>query len=128
MTVSWYIALAFLVAAAAAVNAAGYVLGLWHDETIFDEVVHFFTSFALMAALGTALIRRGLAGAFTNRMFLTFGALGLLLGLLWEAVEWAIGIIGGRTDTLLDLAMDLAGAVAAAALVSRLTPERDAAE
>lgn len=45
------------------------------------------STFPLMAVIGMALVRRGFIGPSTNRMFLTFGALGLLLGLLWEAVE-----------------------------------------
>lgn len=111
-----HIFLTFLLITAAGVNAAGYLLGLWHDETIFDEAVHFFTTFAITAAIGTALVRSGMLQA-TSRIYLVVPALGLLLGLSWEVIELIIGIIGGRTDTLFDLAMDLAGALAAAALV-----------
>lgn len=123
MTTRWKIFVGFLLMLAVAVNAGGYLLGLWHDETLFDEAVHAYTSFAVMAAVGTALVRRRLVRAFTNRIYLAFAAIGLLLGLLWEAVEWTMGIIGGRTDTLLDLSMDTVGALAAAALVSWAFPD-----
>lgn len=108
---------AALLIAAALVNAAGYLLTLWHDETMFDEAVHFYTSFAVVAAIG----RAALASNRLRRSGPRWTALlviGILLGLAWEAFEYMIGIIGSRQDTLMDLAMDLAGALLAAGLVS----------
>lgn len=102
---------------AALVNAAGYLLSLWHDETVFDEVVHLFTSFAVLASIGKFLITaKGMRPSATLTAWLL--AFALILGIAWEFFEWVIGIIGGRQDTLMDLAMDVAGGALAAALVS----------
>lgn len=125
MTSRWNFFVAFLLMLALTVNAAGYLLGLWHEKTMFDEAVHAYTSFAVMTAVGTALVHRRLVRTLIRRVFLAFAAIGLLLGLLWEAIEWIIGIIGGRTDTLLDLSMDAVGALAAAALISWVFPDLD---
>jgi len=107
-----------LLIGAAAVNAAGYVLGLWHDRTLFDEAVHAFTTFAGMLALlwvaaGRTHLLNGMSalGIVASALFA-----GLVLGLVWEGFEWIIGIIGNRRDTLIDLAMDSIGAVAAGIL------------
>lgn len=107
----------FLIALAAAVNGAGYTMTLWHDETLFDEIVHAFTTFAGMAAIGWALHRSDtkLRSSRTVLMWSIIG-LGLVLGLLWELFEYLIGIIGSPRDTIIDLAMDMIGAGAAAAL------------
>ena len=70
-------------------------------------------------------MHRRLVRTLIRRVFLAFAAIGLLLGLLWKAIEWIIGIIGGRTDTLLDLSMDAVGALAAAALISWVFPDLD---
>lgn len=107
---------AALVAVAVLVNASGYLLSLWHDETVFDEAVHFYTSFAMVAAIGW-LALRGAASRRSPPSWWVLVPLGLLLGLAWEAVEWALGIIGTGRDTLMDLAMDAAGAGSAAALI-----------
>ena len=53
MTSRWNFFVAFLLMLALTVNAAGYLLGLWHEKTMFDEAVHAYTSFAVMTAVGT---------------------------------------------------------------------------
>ena len=118
--------LLFLVAGL--VNAAGYALQLWQSPVWFDETVHFYTSFAVMAGLGwLALARTRLFGRSVPFLLAVTG-LGLLLGILWEVFEWVVGIIGARGDTIVDLVMDTLGAVAAglfcawAAGASRLSP------
>ncbi len=103
---------------AATVNAVGYVIRLWHERTMFDEVVHAFTTFAGMTALIWAAIHhtRLLEGMSFLAVVASALAAGLLLGLVWEGFEWLIGIIGDRRDTMIDLAMDCLGAVAAGLL------------
>lgn len=108
---------AALLIVAALVNAAGYLLNLWHEETVFDEVVHFYTSFAVVAAIGRAALAAGRLRRRGSR-WTALPLIGLVLGLAWEAFEYAIGIIGSRHDTLMDLAMDMAGALLATVLVS----------
>ena len=107
-----------LIATAGAVNATGYILTLWHERTPFDEVVHAFTSFAGMVAIGWLVLRQHLRPG--PRLFWSAVAIGLAIGLLWEGLEWLIGIIGDRRDTLMDLAMDGLGAVAAGVFLSWL--------
>jgi len=117
-----------LLIVAATVNAAGYILGLWHERTMFDEIVHAFTTFAGMTALiwlatrDGRLLHRASAFSVVESAFLA----GLVLGLVWEGFEWAIGIIGNQRDTLVDLAMDSLGAVTAvlifAGFRTRLAP------
>ncbi len=102
----------------ATVNAAGYILGLWHERTLFDEIVHAFTTFAGMTALIWMATRDGRilnrASALTVVGFALLA--GFILGLIWEGFEWVIGIIGNQRDTLIDLAMDSLGAVTAGLL------------
>ena len=107
----------FLLALAAAVNGAGYTMTLWHDETLFDEIVHGFTTFAGMAAIGWALARRpGKLRESRSFLVATMLGLALVLGLLWELFEYLIGIIGTPRDTGIDVVMDMIGASLAAAL------------
>ena len=111
------IVVAVLLVIAALVNAAGYLLDLWREETAFDEAVHFFTSFVVTLAGGLALLRvRRLAHSRLQLLFAVVG-LGLALGLAWEAFEWLIGIVGSPRDTRVDLLMDAGGAAAAAAVI-----------
>lgn len=114
---SFYVA---LLSAAVLVNAAGYLFNLWHDETIFDEAVHFYTSFAVVAALGRLAVEKDWLPSGASR-WLALPALGMIMGLAWEAFEYMIGIIGSRHDTLMDLAMDGAGALLATALIDRVS-------
>lgn len=100
---------------AALINALGYVLTLWHERTPFDEIVHAFTSFTVCAAAGWLLLSRTrlVSGDENVKLVLAVAAIGLVIGVLWEIFEWIIGIIGGPTDTIMDLVMDMIGAVAA---------------
>ncbi len=98
---------------ACAVNAAGYVFTLWHEETAFDETVHAFTSFTIAAAAGWYLVVRNDVASDPPRQVAMITAIGLVVGVLWEIFEWAIGIIGTRRDTIIDLVMDIIGSVAA---------------
>jgi len=100
-----------LLALAAAVNGAGYTMTLWHDQTLFDEVVHGFTTFAGMAAIGWALVhKRGELRDARAALVGTMLGLALLLGLLWELFEYLVGIIGTPRDTAIDVLMDMIGA------------------
>lgn len=104
---------------AALVNAAGYVLNLWHDRTLFDELVHAFTSFAGMAAAGWLFLPAN--GRPSTAFFFWFALAGLAAGVAWEGFEWIIGIIGDMRDTLIDLLMDSLGIGAAGVLLYGLT-------
>jgi hypothetical protein len=110
--------LGFLIALTAAVNGAGYALTLWHEETSFDEIVHFFTTFAGMAAIGWALLdARSIGRLSRTNLFVTIVGIGFILGVLWEGFEALIGISGRPKDTLIDLLMDSGGAALAAGLI-----------
>lgn len=111
----------FLLALTAAVNGAGYSLTLWHEETSFDEVVHFFTTFAGMTAIGWALLATRTIGRLSRlKLFVTIVGIGFILGVLWEGFEALIGISGRPKDTLIDLLMDSGGALVAGALICLL--------
>lgn len=107
-----------LLIVAATVNAAGYIIGLWHERTMFDELVHAFTTFAGMTTLIWMATRNGrlLDGASALSVVASALLAGLILGLVWEGFEWVIGIIGSQRDTVVDLAMDCLGAVTAGVL------------
>lgn len=120
-----------LVVIAGVVNAAGYVLGLWHESTPFDEIVHAFTSFSVCAGAGWLILglTQMLRAGETGKVVLAVLAIGLVLGLVWELFEWVIGIIGGAEDTMVDLLMDGLGAAAAGlfcAVVARRQRSRGA--
>lgn len=105
-----------LIAVAVLVNAAGYLFTLWHDETVFDELVHFYTTFSGVAGIGRLALEKWPVREPFSRWWALL-AIGLALGILWEIFEWTIGIIGNRRDTLIDLAMDVIGAATAAAFI-----------
>ncbi len=111
---------------AATVNAAGYIVGLWHERTMFDEIVHAFTTFAGMTAVTWMATRDGRLLEEASAVSVVAAALvaGLVLGMVWEGFEWLIGIIGNQRDTLIDLAMDSLGAVAAGLLFTAYRARR----
>jgi hypothetical protein len=100
---------------AGAINAVAYVFNLWDRISPYDEFVHAYTTFAIAAAFGYLAFHRHYVGELSNsRHFLSLViAFGLAIGAGWEVVEWAIGIIGDKIDTVVDLAMDTIGAAVA---------------
>jgi hypothetical protein len=106
----------FLFALAAVINALGYVLELWKSPFWFDEAVHVITPFAIVGAIAWILVKRDNAYPVTNPggYLLKIVLIGLVIGVLWEGFEWAIGIVGNWNDTLLDLLMDGIGTLLAA--------------
>jgi VanZ family protein len=118
--------LGLVVALAAAVNAAGYTMSLWQQETSFDEAVHAFTTFAGTAVIGWLLVRRrGTACSSRARLVTTVIAIGLLLGIAWEGFETLAGMSGSIRDTIIDLVMDTIGSVFAAVLACWLASARE---
>lgn len=97
------------------VNMAGYLFDLWRSPLWFDEAVHGYTSFAIAAAIGWAMLARTalLAEAKGWKVTLSVTLIGLVLGAAWEVFEWIIGIIGSPADTVIDMVMDVIGAILA---------------
>jgi hypothetical protein len=110
-----------ILAIAALVNVAGYIWNLYQQFGWFDEVLHAYTTFALTLPLALLLYGVVLQGAKTHSFFfvLTVASLGIAIGALWEIAEWAYdqsvpeNAILGKTDTVIDLIMDIIGALAA---------------
>ena len=113
-------------AIAALVNIAGYLWDLYQQFWWFDEALHAYTTFALTLPLALLLYGVVLHGAQTRPILfiLAVASLGIATGALWEIAEWAYdhmvpeNAILGKTDTMIDLIMDITGALAAG-IVSR---------
>lgn len=107
------------------VNIAGYVWDLYDRFWWFDEALHLYTSFALTLALALRLYSRGLAAVRDAKLVLalTVASVGIAVGTLWEVGEWGYDqfvptdVILGKTDTIVDLMLDTAGAAAAALVI-----------
>lgn len=102
-----------LILIAVLINAAGFMLNLWRNLPWFDAIVHLYTSFAVTAGLGLLALAHTRFFAPASTRVAAIAGCGLVLGILWEAFEWAVGIIGTRRDTVLDLVMDALGAAGA---------------
>ena len=113
-----------LAALALAANVAGYAFDLYQRVWWFDRVLHAGTILAITFWLALFVCARGLHprnGRSILAMFL-LACVGIALGALWEVAEWGADlvlpgdVIKGKNDTVMDLIMDTAGALAAAAL------------
>ena len=112
------------VAVAILVNIAGYLWNLYEKIRLFDEILHAFTTFSLTLLLAWLLYGVVLKGAEDRSILfvLTVVSLGLAVGALWEIAEWLYDLmvpanaILGKTDTIIDLVMDVAGATVAGIL------------
>lgn len=109
-----------LLLGASLVNVGGYAFELWHDPPWFDEAVHAYTSFAVSAVVGWILIIATRAEERLSLFAAAIFVIGILIGVVWEIIEWAVGIIGSINDTLINLGMDALGAAAAAAFCALL--------
>lgn len=119
---------------AAVANAAAYVFDLYDRLFWVDKALHFYTSFAItlvLAFLWRAQLVQPLR-AHPLVLMLALASLGVALGVAWEVGEWLAdvfstrNVIKGKTDTIVDLILDGAGAAAAGWLVlsrGRNSPE-----
>ncbi len=96
---------------AAFLNAYGWVFNWFHAVVAYDELVHAYTTGAVVLALALLLWRREMFPARTGAFVLATAALGLALGVAWEIVEM-IFINLRPFDTVVDLIMDTLGAAA----------------
>ena len=95
----------------------------WDPEpwaNVYNEVNHFFTSFALTLSLGYLAFEsvRALLRPHAIVFTMAVASFGVAIGAVWEIFEWAIGEIGTIDDTILDLALDTAGALLAGWMVA----------
>ena len=106
--------LSFIVVFAAIVNAGGWAWN-WYDQIVwFDEVVHAFTSFAVISAVAHLGWRRAWIDAAPGAVRFVFwtAAAGLGLGIAWELFESSFLNLH-FWDTVVDLVMDTVGAALA---------------
>ena len=118
----------FLVVLAALLNAGGWAWEWYHSIVWFDEFVHAFTSFAVVAAIAwVAWSRRWITAASGSKAFiLQAAAIGFGLGVVWEIFE-SLFLNLTFWDTVMDLIMDTLGAAIAGWFLGRITPAAHAA-
>ena len=94
----------------------------WYDVFFwYDEVLHAYFSFALSLVLALYAYDTILTGHRRHEVLLVLAvaSLGLAAGVIWELWEWLYDLytannsILGKTDTMIDLALDLAGGITA---------------
>ena len=114
-----------LFALAALVGAVGFALGLFEEIVPYDELTHAFTTFCV--SLTFYFLFYG--GAVPERRAFALGTsvftLGVTVGVYWEIFEWFF--VGHYTiaDTISDLLVDSAGALAAALVALALRRSGD---
>ncbi|HEY8613016.1 MAG TPA: hypothetical protein VIL69_17230 [Roseomonas sp.] len=122
-----------LLIALGAVNIAGYAFDLYQQFWWFDRILHASTILAITLWLAVLVCGHALKGEPGHWMLivLILASVGIAVGALWEVAEWGFDqiapgdVIKGKHDTVLDILMDTAGALAAGALAPRLmTPTR----
>jgi hypothetical protein len=103
-----------LFAFAALVGALGFVFDLFDEIIAYDELTHAFTTFSVSLTFYFLFYE----GAVPERRAVALGTsvftLGVTVGAYWEIFEWFF--VGKYTmaDTISDLLVDSAGALAAA--------------
>lgn len=109
---------------AAVVNAVGWVWNLYTSMWAFDEIAHFFTSFAITLALGY-FVFRAMNASFSEehgwRYLVVITSFGVTIGAWWEVAEWLF--IEDLADPVSDIILDSLGAFLAALLSLRLLRE-----
>jgi len=103
----------FLIVIATIGNAFGWTWNLFHQFVWYDEAIHAFTPFALVAAIVYRLWTRD---AINSRpggaaFVLEAALIGLGIGIAWELIEMTFLDLA-IVDTVVDLIMDTIGAAA----------------
>ncbi len=112
-------------ALAALAGALGYAFDLFGEIVPYDELTHAFTTFAVSLAFYFLFY----GGAVPERRVVALGSsvftLGVTVGAYWEIFEWFF--VGKYTmaDTISDLLVDSAGALAAALVALELRRRGD---
>jgi len=122
-----------IVTVAVLVNILGLVWNLYAAIGWFDEVVHAYTTFALILPLILWLYGTLLIGAHDHRFrfMLLVVLIGLGVGAAWEIAEWGYDqmrsgdVILGKFDTMTDLLMDAIGAFCASWLAASMVTEKE---
>lgn len=117
-----------LLAAGLVASVAGSLWNLYSKIFWYDEVVHGYNFFALALVVAVYAYGTVLTGADRHGLLLvlTIAGLGLALGAIWEVAEWTYdqfvrpNAILPKTDTILDLVVDAAGALVAGIIRLRM--------
>ena len=102
-------------------SGASSLFELYDVVEWYDEVLHFYMSFALSLLLALCAYDTILTGRRRHEVLLVLAvaALGLAAGTVWEIWEWLYDLytnadsILGKTDTMIDLCLDLGGGLLA---------------
>lgn len=108
-----------LLTVAVLISAASSVFDLYETFWWFDEALHCYFTFAITLVLALYSYGALLTGRRRHEilLILTLAGLGIALGVLWEMVEWVYDLLTpsnsilGKTDTMIDLTMDMIGGV-----------------
>jgi VanZ family protein len=107
-----------LFVAAALLNAAGWVWSFYTAVPGYDEVAHFFTSFAFTLSFGYlsyGVVRHHFRQHLWH-FIIVIASFGISLGALWEVAEWVFA--KSLADPVSDIIMDAAGAILAGAIAA----------
>lgn len=110
-----------LVALALLMSALASLFELYNVFEWYDEALHAYFSFTLSLVLALYAYGVVLTGRRRNEalLVLAVAGLGLAAGTIWEMWEWLYDLyvagnaILGKTDTMIDLLLDLAGGIVA---------------
>jgi hypothetical protein len=108
----------FLFVLAALLNSTGWVWNLFSIPSLYDEIVHAYTTFAITLALSFLVYSSvlNISRNHTLSYLVTIPSFGISTGALWEIAEWSAGrilsteVIESLDDTINDLVMDSLGA------------------
>ncbi len=92
-------------------SSPGYGVNWFYGANPYDEAVHLLSGVLAGAVFGALLAVDGRRRT-PGRLALLGAGCGLLLGLGWEAFEWALSLIGDAADTISDIALTAGGLAA----------------
>ena len=121
-----------LAAVAAVLAVGGSLLNLYGRIPVYDEATHAYNFFALTLLVAVYAYGAVFTGAREHPVLvvLAIAAIGLALGAVWEIAEWFYDhfiakpeVILPKTDTIIDMILDTAGALVAGTVRVRMLKE-----